>query len=175
MDKKVGNPIIRNVRRGVNRLGKINADKAFEETLSFMSSLYSKIDGSLKENDTFIDQYAYAKTLQNKQKPTYENVVKNYNTTLNYLKNKQSEYLYNNPQRVHNINGNVVIELNNKMDEIIFNYDNVIDIRKISQYFKTPIKKRKDDKKYVIINKKGKKTISRIKPSEDYKPKKLIF
>ena len=54
-----------------HRLGKINTDKAFEETLSFMSSLYSKIDGSLKENDTFIDQYAYAKTLQNKQKPTY--------------------------------------------------------------------------------------------------------
>ena len=61
------------------------------------------------------------------------------------------------------------------MDEIIFNYDNVIDIRKISKYFKTPIKKRKEEKKYVIINKKGKKTISRIKPSEDYKPKKLIF
>ena len=162
MDKKGGNPIIRNVRRGVNRLGKINADKAFEETFSFMSSLYSKIDGSLKENDAFIDQYAYAKTLQNKQKPTYENIVKNYNTTLNYLKNKQSEYLSNNPQRVQSINGNVVIELNNKIDEIIFN-------------FKTPIKKRKDDKKYVIINKKGKKTISRIKPSEDYKPKKLVF
>jgi hypothetical protein len=175
MDKKGGNPIIRNVRRGVNRLGKINADKAFEETLSFMSSLYSKIDGSLKENDTFIDQYAYAKTLQNKQKLTHENVIKNYNTTLNYLKNKQSEYLYNNPQRVQNINGNVVIELNNKMDEIIFNYDNVIDIRKIIKYFKTPIKKRREEKKYVIINKKGKKTISRIKPSEDYKPKKLIF
>ena len=135
MDKKGGNPIIRNVRRGVNRLGKINADKAFEETLSFMSSLYSKIDGTLKENDAFIDQYAYAKTLQNKQKPTYENVVKNYNTTLNYLKNKQSEYLSNNPQRVQSINGNVVIELSNKMDEIIFNYDNVIDIRKISEYF----------------------------------------
>jgi len=175
MELEGGNPIIRNVRRGVNRLNKINADKAFEETLSFMSSLYSKIDGSLKENDTFIDQYAYAKTLQNKQKPTYENVVNNYNNTLNYLKNKQSEYLYNNPQRVQNINGNVVIELNNKMDEIIFNYDNVIDIRKISKYFKTPIKKRKEEKKYVIINKKGKKTISRIKPSEDYKPKKLIF
>ena len=84
MELEGGNPIIRNVRRGVNRLNKINADKAFEETLSFMSSLYSKIDGSLKENDTFIDQYSYAKTLQNKQKPTYENVVKNYNNTLNY-------------------------------------------------------------------------------------------
>jgi hypothetical protein len=170
-----GNPLLRHARKSITKLGKINSDKAFEKTLSFMSSLYGKITDSIDENKPFIDKYAHAKIRMNNKKITEKNFRKHYNDSVEYFKNRQINYLMNNPSKVYNINGDTVIEVDNTLDQIAFNYDGKIDLSQLNEYFKTPLKQRKNTTEYVIYGKRGRKTISKIKPDIDYTPKKLIF